>query len=366
MTVRPFSGDIVSGYDAGVSMSRQTDQWSGPDPDRISLPPSTTPQPSEPTPPEKFAAALAALYRAAGEPKYAVLVHQAAQQQPSPVMLSIQSVSDWMRGKAVPANRSAVRFLIAYLDAMATRRGHPVGRGSEWWARLHHEAWEFKQANRGGRPASRTTVSAPANPIHGESPARSGTAEASVPSLTRSLIDAAADLHAALGTTADQARRAALEQLMADLEAVHRDYLKMFESLLDQIPDAWERGTPNFTADVRAAAGRLRRVRLEYEPVRVRVRAAAHAYGSGSFVDPELAFIAAVLAYFPTGELRVGGAGPGTSGTAVLEHLYRSLDGELGQEMGTFVTETLAFHRRRWLQVCQSYAAMQVGWGRTG
>ncbi|GAA2863524.1 hypothetical protein GCM10010517_22590 [Streptosporangium fragile] len=177
--------------------------------------------------------------------------------------------------------------------------------------------------------------------------------------MARAVLDSVGEIRASPRTAGPDV----LERLLSDLEAVHRDYLVMFETLLERTPDAWEEGTPHYTESVREVAALLRRLRLEYEPVRVRVHAAAKAYGDALTAVPQRTFIGAVLAYFPTGELR-GDEADGrwrTSGTTVLDHLYRSLDGELGQELGALIRSTLAFHRQRWSEVCDSYAALQIG-----
>ena len=177
--------------------------------------------------------------------------------------------------------------------------------------------------------------------------------------MARAVLDSVREIQ----TSPWVARPDALRLVLSDLEAVHRDYLVMFETLLDRAPDAWEEGTPRFTERVREVAALLRRLRLEYEPVRVRVHAAAKVYDDALTAGPQRRFISAVLAYFPTGELRGDEAESRwlTSGTAVLDHLYRSLDGELGQELGTLIRGTLAFHRQRWARVCEAYAALEIG-----
>jgi len=305
----------------------------------------------EPDPAAEFAGELRRLYQAAGSPKYAVLIRRAAQ-KPDQVRLTNQSLSDWLRGNAVPDRPAAVRFLAAHLESIAGRGGYRR-RGGDWWAALHARARDFKRANRGGRPSTRG--------------AEDSRHERAVPAIAQYMADAAGSLESALASPADAARRTTLDRLLAELEAVHRDYLLMFESILEHIPDPWQRGTARFTEEVAAAAANLRRLRLQYEPVRVRVRAAADAFSRTNLPAPEQAFIAAALAYFPTGELRLRDAGydAATSGTAVLDHLYRVLDGELGQELGALVRQTLAIHRQGWRRVCETHAVMQVGAGRS-
>jgi hypothetical protein len=175
--------------------------------------------------------------------------------------------------------------------------------------------------------------------------------------------------------TPGQTRRNALERLYADLEGVHRDYLEMFESVLDRLPDPRERKTPGYAKRIRATATRLRRLRLAYEPVRVKVRAVAWALHGVELAEPELRFVTAVLNYFPTGQVRIWGAD--SSGTGLLNYLYRHLTdpgrlgpyrhftdpGRLGPALPDVVRDTLDEHRRKWVAVCQAYAAMQASAG---
>jgi hypothetical protein len=110
------------------------------------------------TPPERFAAALRALYTAAGAPPYRVLVRQGAGQRPQ-VKLTDSSLSDWINGRSVPADLAAVRFLVGYLESIAGRRGHQA-RGHGWWSALHAQARQFIYAKRGDLPESRATTTA--------------------------------------------------------------------------------------------------------------------------------------------------------------------------------------------------------------
>jgi hypothetical protein len=308
---------------------------------------------AKPDPAEEFAAELRQLYQAAGAPTYAVLVRQATQQKSDHLRLTEQSLSDWLRGKAVPDKPAAVRFLVAYLEPLAGRNGYPR-RGGNWWAVLHAKAQDVKRANRGGRPSRRGTKDA--LPHNG----------GSVPAFDPSVAHAAETLESALASPSDFARRTTLDRLLAELEDVHRDYLLMFESILEQVPDPWQCGTSRFMREVAVAAANLRQLRLQYEPVRVRIQAAADALSRTDLPTSEKVFVAAVIAYFPTGELRSWDAehDVATSGTAVLNHLYRALDGELGPDLGALVRETLTFHRQRWRQVCETHAGMQLDAGR--
>ncbi|MDH6114586.1 hypothetical protein P3T36_000985 [Kitasatospora sp. MAP12-15] len=186
--------------------------------------------------------------------------------------------------------------------------------------------------------------------------------------LAHSALAAADGLEAAVVSAGAQRRWAALDKLCTDLELIHQDYLLMFESILEQAPDAWESGTPGFAERVRETATRLRRLRLTYEAVRVRVRVTAQSFRQVVLPQCEGDFVEAVVAYFPTGELRSDELTGElvTSGTAVLDHLYRSLDGELGQELGTLLRDTLRFHRQRWAELCAAHAAMQISRGTEG
>jgi hypothetical protein len=162
-------------------------------------------------------------------------------------------------------------------------------------------------------------------------------------------------------------RRPVLERLAADLETVHKDYLTIFETLLEEMPDAWEFGSPGYSAHIRAAAALLRRLRREYEPVRIRVRATAETLADGSLPAAERYFVEAVLSYFPSGELRADGQGQaaGTSAGQFLERLSHS-PGEPGsQQLGEMIRHTLRQHRDSWVHVCYAYAQAQLAWSDT-
>ncbi|MCO1574484.1 hypothetical protein M8C13_01765 [Crossiella sp. SN42] len=201
------------------------------------------------------------------------------------------------------------------------------------------------------QPQVANTVS---GPVHGAA-VQAGVVHGGVHVNAAPALAAVDELATAFGS------RSALRQLMTDLEAVHRDYLLMFDKALELTPEAWQHGMPHFPDQVRAAANLLRRLRLEFEPVRVRVHAVAHAFSDAKLTEPERAFAVAVLKYFPTGEIQRSAVHQlKTSGTAVLDRFYASLDGELGQELSSLIEETVAFHRQRWLVVCQAYAALQT------
>ncbi|MCK2239203.1 MULTISPECIES: hypothetical protein [unclassified Crossiella] len=199
------------------------------------------------------------------------------------------------------------------------------------------------------------------------------TGEVSGTSVQAGVVHGGVHLHAGralaeLGQAFDS--QPALLRLMADLEAVHRDYLLMFNSVLDETPDAWAHGEAGFTEQVGKVAKSLRRLRVDFEPVRVRVHALAAAFSEAPLSAPERAFAVAVLKYFPTGEIARTGPPQGaaaaitvstrTSGTAVLDHLYRALDGELGQELSGLIKDTITFHQQRWAVVCTAFAALHV------
>lgn len=191
-----------------------------------------------------------------------------------------------------------------------------------------------------------------------------GLPEARREAVAEATANIAERLESAVASPTRVYQRTTLERLMADLELIHKDYLMIFESLLEQVPDAWERGLPHFAGAVRAAAALLRRLRQEYEPARVRVRMTTSVLTRSLLPAAEHEFVVQVLAYFPSGELRTAEAGgwKGTSATALLEHLYCYPDGEAGQELGGIVRGTVTFHRERWSRVCLAYAEMQLSW----
>jgi hypothetical protein len=187
------------------------------------------------------------------------------------------------------------------------------------------------------------------------------------PPVARATLDLANILSDTLTSQSEAYRRASLVQLESDLESVHTDYLAMFESILEQMPDPWEQGSREFSDRIRATAIQLQRLRISYEPVRVRVRATAKIFSALTYPGAEKEFIRKVLAYFPNGEMRFEDTAGrnSTSATALLEHLLRSPDGPGSQELHGAVRSTLRLHRDRWAQVCDAYARLQVFWGVT-
>src|SRR4051812_19757776 len=98
---------------------------------------------------ERLFGALAELRQATDTVSYAVLVRQAAAQQP-PVLISSQRLSDWFAGKAVPADPAVVRFLVEYLQLRAVRSSGYRQRPLSWWLELHRAAVQQRQSNRSG------------------------------------------------------------------------------------------------------------------------------------------------------------------------------------------------------------------------
>ncbi|MFC4070614.1 FxSxx-COOH system tetratricopeptide repeat protein [Actinoplanes subglobosus] len=96
---------------------------------------------------EQFIAALKGLRQATTAVSYAMLVKQADMRKP-PLTINAQRLSDWFRGKAVPADPAVVRFLIEHLQPRATGiPHHPMA----WWLDLHQRAVRERQANRDDR-----------------------------------------------------------------------------------------------------------------------------------------------------------------------------------------------------------------------
>ncbi|GII65524.1 hypothetical protein Skr01_56090 [Sphaerisporangium krabiense] len=151
-----------------------------------------------------------------------------------------------------------------------------------------------------------------------------------------------------------------LEPLFADLHAVHKGYLRVLESLAARVPEAWEEETPRFPRRVHEVAAELRRLRLEYAPVRERITAAAEALPGAGLPSRLEAFARAVLRCLPTGELTAGDA-PHPDGDAALDDLYAGLDGDLSVELAGLVHGTVTFHRRRWAEVRERHAALGTG-----
>jgi hypothetical protein len=94
-------------------------------------------------------AALAELRQATVAVSYAMLVRQAAAQQPS-IQISSQRLSDWFGGNAVPTDPAVVRFVVEYLQPKVTRTSGYQRRPLSWWLDLHQNAVQQRQANRDG------------------------------------------------------------------------------------------------------------------------------------------------------------------------------------------------------------------------
>jgi NTP-dependent ternary conflict system VMAP-like protein/effector-associated domain 2 (EAD2)-containing protein len=92
----------------------------------------------------QFAGELRRLRGAAGDPSLGTLVRRAA----GVVNLNPQSLSDWLNGKSVPADRVAVAFLARHLEPVAAQRSDYRPRGVPWWLDLHRRAWTQRHRGR--------------------------------------------------------------------------------------------------------------------------------------------------------------------------------------------------------------------------
>lgn len=129
----------------------------------------------------RFAEALRELYEAADRPLYRTLVHQGQKQLP-PVRLKDSTLSEWFNGVSVPADASALRFLVAYLQSRV-KDGGPR-RSEHEWERMRREAQRERRASRGGRPGTDPSALSP-----GDTAERLPTALPGLPRILRQATD---------------------------------------------------------------------------------------------------------------------------------------------------------------------------------
>lgn len=102
---------------------------------------------------DRFGAELRSLYEAAGEPTLSRLVRLGLDQVP-PLRISDSTLSAWLNTGHVPGPGTKERYflvLVAYLNRLAAKSGHPT-RPEGAWAALLKTAREERSARRGGRP----------------------------------------------------------------------------------------------------------------------------------------------------------------------------------------------------------------------
>ncbi|MFD5209317.1 ATP-binding protein [Streptomyces anulatus] len=102
---------------------------------------------------DRFGAELRSLYQAAGEPTLSRLVRLGLDQVP-PLQTSDSTLSAWLNAGNVPGPGAKERYfllLVAHLNRLAAKNGHPT-RPEGAWAALLKTAREERKAHRGGRP----------------------------------------------------------------------------------------------------------------------------------------------------------------------------------------------------------------------
>ncbi|MFI5899826.1 ATP-binding protein [Streptomyces cyaneofuscatus] len=101
----------------------------------------------------RFGTELRSLYEAAGEPTLGRLVRLGSDQVP-PLRISDSTLSSWLNAGHVPGPGPKEKYfflLVAHLNRMAAKDGHPT-RAEGGWAALLKAAREEQGARRGGRP----------------------------------------------------------------------------------------------------------------------------------------------------------------------------------------------------------------------
>ncbi|WP_255218840.1 NB-ARC domain-containing protein, partial [Actinomadura formosensis] len=107
-----------------------------------------------------WAAALRALWEAAGKPTGEMIERQAAAQKP-PLKVSTSSSSDWLGGKNVPKSPAIAAWLVTFLRGQARQRTPAFVTGSDaWWQQVWQQAREERRG-RGGRPPRAHPAGAP-------------------------------------------------------------------------------------------------------------------------------------------------------------------------------------------------------------
>lgn len=160
-----------------------------------------------------------------------------------------------------------------------------------------------------------------------------------------------------------------LDPLFKDLEAVHGNYIRMFEGVdaqLAAIPDLESR--PG-RIRLREIAESLRQQRLEFEPVRVKLAAMNHELGQLIYgTDPKLdnpsvkEFVASVLRYLPRGNV----SGRTTRASALVRALQGALAitpeqiDEEGEDLRELVSSTVEECRENWHSVAAAHATLKL------
>ncbi|MFD0535247.1 hypothetical protein ACFQY7_17375 [Actinomadura luteofluorescens] len=109
---------------------------------------------------EVWAAAVRALWEAAGKPTGAAIERQAAAQKP-PLKVTSQRWSDWRKGTNVPADQAIADWLVTFLRSRARQRTPAfVPPADPWWQQVWKQARKERQG-RGGRPPGRHRSAVP-------------------------------------------------------------------------------------------------------------------------------------------------------------------------------------------------------------
>ncbi len=171
----------------------------------------------------------------------------------------------------------------------------------------------------------------------------------------------------------DRIFRELLEPTFNELQAIHLDYIQMFEETSKLITsrdvlDSQRLDSPKYIQEIKAAADYVRHRRIEFEPVRAKLRAFAEEMDSVEFDGTVRSFIYAVRFYFPSGVLpRIT-----SSSTELLDRIdyysdkeniiipYDSLSGDFADELRLYISALITDHRDRWLKVCEAFAPLKI------
>lgn len=148
-----------------------------------------------------------------------------------------------------------------------------------------------------------------------------------------------------------------VEPTFTDLLMVHRDYIQMFEGVLNRLPVETEQGSIEYSSKLSAAAQYLRDRRLDFEPVRVKLGTLALLMQEASFSLDVLIFLGAVSRYFPVGFPRRNH----TEASAIIRAIHDvEVDKVKLSDLKRYITFALSTQRQDWSHVCEALAEVKT------
>lgn len=160
-----------------------------------------------------------------------------------------------------------------------------------------------------------------------------------------------------------------LDPAFADLSQIHGDYLNMFEQVREELDAIGAPSSSEGRRHLLEIAERLRRRRLEFEPVRQKLSALCVELGTTLYErkvslgsDQIDQFIAAVIRYFPTARI-VATKSRATTLLAAIQGAAAVTPEQIdrdGKSLPELVQSTIDDCRDRWQDVCNSHAKLTL------